>query len=230
MKVPLCFSAASIKIVNTNCAVKNISMNSPCTTVVPPPSDVCTFNRPGNIHCTSPLAARPPRIWAINNNQPLTHGNAPIRHIPNVTAGLNRPPLMRKKTQALTASENPKPRYIYCSCCGFEPVCSTVKPAEEGMLFATCAPERANQKKRAVPTNSPHIATKWLRCQSGILFKSGRRRSASSRWASGLAALVNGMARPRPWSGCWWCCQFTSWTGSFTSLSHWRADSRFYSR
>lgn len=73
-----------------------------------------------------------------------------------------------------------------------------MRPEEEGMEFATCAPERANQRKRTVPTNSPVMAMKWLRRLSGILFRKGRRRSESSREASGLAALVKGIARPRP--------------------------------
>lgn len=42
---------------------------------------------------------------------------------------------------------------------------------------------------------------KWLRSESGILFKNGRRISESSRVASGLAALVKGIARLRPWRG-----------------------------
>lgn len=47
MNVPLCFSAANMKIVKTNCIVKNISMNSPWATVVGPPSVVATLKPPG---------------------------------------------------------------------------------------------------------------------------------------------------------------------------------------
>ena len=97
-----------MKIVNTSCAVKNISINKPWVTLVSPPSVVCTFNTPGNIHSTSALATILPRIWLMKRRTPRNQGSAPIRHIPKVTAGLKRPPLMRKKTQALTAREKPK--------------------------------------------------------------------------------------------------------------------------
>ena len=40
MYVALCFSAANMKMVKTSCAVRNISMKTPCTAFVPPPSDV----------------------------------------------------------------------------------------------------------------------------------------------------------------------------------------------
>lgn len=97
-----------MKIVNTNCAVRNISMNKPCTTLVSPPSAVSAFSAPGNMHCTSALDTMPPRIWLPNSSTPRNHGRAPITHMPKVTAGLKRPPLMREKTQALTAREKPK--------------------------------------------------------------------------------------------------------------------------
>lgn len=108
MNVALCFSAANIKIVNTSCAVRNISINKPWTTLVSPPSVVCTFRAPGNMHSTNALATMPPKIWLMNSRTPLNQGRAPMRHIPNVTAGLKRPPEMRKKTQAFTAREKPK--------------------------------------------------------------------------------------------------------------------------
>ena len=47
MKVARCFSLASMKMVNTSCAVKNISMNKPCTTVVGPPRVVATLKPVG---------------------------------------------------------------------------------------------------------------------------------------------------------------------------------------
>jgi hypothetical protein len=99
-----------MKIVKTNCAVRNISINKPCATLVPPPSVVWTLRAPGNMHCTSALAANPPRICAMKRSPPLTQGRAPIKHMPKVTAGLKSPPLMRKKTQALTAKLKPKDR------------------------------------------------------------------------------------------------------------------------
>jgi hypothetical protein len=137
----------------------------------------------------------------MNSSPPRTQGRAPIKHMPNVTAGLNSPPLMRKKTQALTAKLKPKERAMYCSCWGFEPVCSTVRPEEEGIEFATWAPERANQRKRTVPTNSPVMAMKWLRMESGTLLRKGRRRSSWVSSALVLLAFVQGIARPLPWRG-----------------------------
>ena len=47
------------------------------------------------------------------------------------------PPEIRKKTQAFTARENPKHNAMYCNCCGLLPLSATVKPADDGMLFAT---------------------------------------------------------------------------------------------
>jgi len=77
------------------------------------------------------------------SRRPRNHGKAPIRHMPKVTAGLNKPPEILKNTQALTASENPKLRAIYCSCCGFAPVSCTDKPADDLILLATWQPDKA---------------------------------------------------------------------------------------
>jgi hypothetical protein len=54
----------------------------------------------------------PPRIWLMKSSTPRNQGSAPMRHIPKVTAGLKRPPEMRKKTQAVTAREKPKDLYV----------------------------------------------------------------------------------------------------------------------
>ena len=91
MNVALCFSAASIKMVKTSSAVKNISMKSPCVTVVPPPKAVRTFKGPGNNADTTAAAEIEPSNWDIIRSPPRTHGTAPTRHMPNVTAGLKRP-------------------------------------------------------------------------------------------------------------------------------------------
>jgi len=47
-KVPLCFSAASMKMVKTSSEVRNISMNKPRAMDVPPPRVVETLRGPGN--------------------------------------------------------------------------------------------------------------------------------------------------------------------------------------
>ena len=112
MKVALCFSAASMKIVKTSWAVRNISMKRPWVTVVPCDNDVCTFSVPGNNGLLIAAAAMAPSICDMKSKIPLTYGNAPTRHIPSVTAGLPRPPLILKKAHALTAKEKPKHRLI----------------------------------------------------------------------------------------------------------------------
>lgn len=52
----------------------------------------------------------PPRIWLNVRSAPRSGCNAPTRTMPSETAGLNNPPLTRKKIQALTASEKPNER------------------------------------------------------------------------------------------------------------------------
>lgn len=115
-----------------------------------------------------------------------------------LTAGLNNPPLILKNTHAFTASENPKHNAIYCNCCGLLPASATVLPPDDGILFATWAPDKAKKRKRTVPTNSPHMATKWFRMVSGTRLMKGRRRSRSVSVAFGSAALVKGRAKARP--------------------------------
>ena len=62
IKVPLCFSAASMNIVKTSSVVKNISMKRACTIEQPPPSDVCTLRGPGKRQDTTAAAAIPASI------------------------------------------------------------------------------------------------------------------------------------------------------------------------
>lgn len=114
---------------------------------------------------------------------------------------MNKPPLILKKTQAFTASEKPKQSAIYCSCWGLLPASATVWPPDDGILFATCAPDRAKYRNRTVPTNSPHMAMKWLRMLSGTRLNNGRRISESVRLALGSAAFVKGSAKALPWTG-----------------------------
>ena len=84
-KVPLCFSAASIKMGKTSMAVKNISMNNPRAIEVPPPRVVDTFIALGKRHETTPAAAMAPRICAINTRKPRNHLTAPIKQSARVT-------------------------------------------------------------------------------------------------------------------------------------------------
>jgi hypothetical protein len=148
MKVPLCFSVANIKIVNTNWALKNISMKRPCTVEVPPANPVLNVTGPGKRAETMAADAMPPRICDTKSQSPLHQGTAPTMHIPNVTAGLKSPPEIRKKTQALTASEKPKASEMYIRT--FVLDTSSVDPCEspagEGwLMLATWVP--ANAKK-----------------------------------------------------------------------------------
>jgi hypothetical protein len=83
--VPLCFSAASMKIVKTSCAVRNISMKRPRVTDVPGTSVVRTSMGPGNRAETRPADAMPPMIWAMKTTKPRNQPTAPMRHMPKVT-------------------------------------------------------------------------------------------------------------------------------------------------
>lgn len=86
----------------------------------------------------------------------------------NLTAGLNKPPLILKKTQALTAREKPKHKLMYSNCAGFEPWAIVVDSAPWVWELATWVPVKAKKRKRKVPANSPAIAMKWFRTASGL--------------------------------------------------------------
>lgn len=85
IKVPLCFSAASMKIVNTSRNVKNISRKRPLAMDVPPPSVVFTFIGPGRIAETTAAAQMAPSIWEMKTRPARSQVTAPIRAIPSVT-------------------------------------------------------------------------------------------------------------------------------------------------
>jgi hypothetical protein len=108
--VLLCFSAASMIMVKTSWAVRNISMKSPWARLVPPLKLVVTARGPGNKTETTPADAIAPSICAMKTKPPRAKGTAPMRHSPRVTyspfssctklldcnlqltAGLKRPP------------------------------------------------------------------------------------------------------------------------------------------
>jgi hypothetical protein len=71
---------------------------------------------------------------------------------PRVTAGLKRPPLMRKKTQALTARLNPNASEMYRSSAmvGDAPNAHSLQPWR-----ATLAAAKAKKRNMKVPRNSP---------------------------------------------------------------------------
>ena len=88
---------------------------------------------------------------------------------------MKSPPLMRKKTQALTAREKPKARAMYIRTVGFGLCGSDVEssPEVDLALLATCVPAKARKRKRNVPTNSEVLAMRWLRRPFGSLLKKG---------------------------------------------------------
>lgn len=183
MKVALCFSAASMKIVNTSCTVRNISMNNPWARLVFPPKVVCTVNGPGSRAETTAAAHMAPSIWVTNKSPPRSHVRAPIKHMPSVTAGLKRPPLIRKKVHAFTANENPNANEMNSSLLISE--LSVTVPWL--LVFAIWVAPNAKKRKRKVPMNSPSTATKCPREPHGRYFRKGSRAatlesSISVRW------------------------------------------------
>lgn len=85
MNVPLCFSAANMKIVKTSWAVRNISMKRPCVIDVPPDRLVRTVSGPGKRAEQIAAAVIPPRICETARRSPRKYGRAPTRHMPSVT-------------------------------------------------------------------------------------------------------------------------------------------------
>ncbi len=75
-----------------------------------------------------------------------------------LTAGLNKPPLILKKTQTFIARLKPKTKEMYVSCVRFGPV--LVEPCVPRL--AICVPPKAKKRKKKVPMNSPREATKWF--------------------------------------------------------------------
>ena len=88
-KVPLLFSAASINTVTINKQVKNISIKSPCATLVPGLNVVFTSEiGPGNMTDTMAAEEMAPRICAGNRMRPRIGGRAEERTRPRVTCGV----------------------------------------------------------------------------------------------------------------------------------------------
>lgn len=100
---------------------------------------------------TTPALARAPNIWATKTIAARVYVKQPMSVRPSVTAGLKRPPLMRKKTQALTARLKPNASAMYSRVLGD----GEVSPAAEEASLATWVPANAKKRKRNVPTNSP---------------------------------------------------------------------------
>jgi hypothetical protein len=79
----------------------------------------------------------------------------PMSARPRATAGLKRPPLIRKKTQALTARLKPNASEMYISVPRAGEVVVPSGLLAASASFATWAPAKAKKRKRNVPRNSP---------------------------------------------------------------------------
>ena len=77
INVALCFSAASMKMVKTSSAVRNISMKRPRVTEVPILSAVRTSSGPGNSTLTTAAAEMAPSICDTVRSTPRIYGSAP---------------------------------------------------------------------------------------------------------------------------------------------------------
>lgn len=74
-----------------------------------------------------------------------------------LTAGLNRPPLIRKKVHALTARLNPKHKLINISFDGLDARLGET-PSSCGAELTVLVPPKANSKNMNVPENSLRTA------------------------------------------------------------------------
>jgi hypothetical protein len=164
-----------MKIVKTNSAVNTASINTPRTRLVSALNVVRTFNGVGNITLTKKLLKMLPASCATSSRMNRTGVKAFVSSMAKVTAGLNRPPEMRKKIQTLTMREKPKTREMYCRTCGEKPVSAPVVLFEVPLelMFATWVPLKAKKRNMVVPTNSLTKATKSVRrvsvCVSGAI-------------------------------------------------------------
>jgi hypothetical protein len=169
-----------MKMVKTNSAVRTASINTPCARLVSALNVVLTFNGVGNSTFTRKLLNIPPASCATSSKKNLTQPILLVNNIAKVTAGLNSPPLMRKKIHTLTMSEKAKTRAMYCRTAGEKPVSApvVVLAPDESLepTFATWVPLKAKKRNIVVPTNSPTKATKsvggvsvvrWIRWMCG---------------------------------------------------------------
>jgi hypothetical protein len=85
MKVDLCFSIASIKMVNTSSEVISASMKTPCASDVPSDRVVRTFNGVGNIARTRADAVMLPTTCEKKRQMARVDPTAPVAHRARVT-------------------------------------------------------------------------------------------------------------------------------------------------
>ena len=213
MKVALCFSAANMKMVRRSMKVKNISMNRPRVIDVSRLRVVFTDSGPGNSPDTTAAAAMAPSSCATISSKTFIQPSAPTRPMATVawvmlavaseltrlmvhTAGLNKPPLMRKKTQTVTAKEKPNANEMYNK----DPTSMDRVPRR---LFATCVAAKAKKRKRKVPTNSPRKEMKRWRALLGSHAKPARRDSPGRSGSSVYLGFMPGKTMELS-EGRWW--------------------------
>ena len=88
-----------------------------------------------------------------------------------LTAGLNKPPLTRKKIHILIASERPNANEMY------RRVARLGASESFGTVLATCVAEKAKNRNKNVPMNSPSMDTIWRRSLLESHLTSGGRVS-----------------------------------------------------
>jgi len=113
---------------------------------------------PGKIPDTMYAAAIVPLVWTTQSMATRAHVKAPINPSPIETTGLNKPPLMRKKVQAVTTKENAAPNEAYNSSCGdTKLILVSMFPflVSFEVMKATWTAAKAMKMKNVVPMNSP---------------------------------------------------------------------------
>jgi len=87
---------------------RTISRNKPCAIPTPGANVVCVLRiSPGTIPLATAAAQIPAMICVGAKINPLIGGKDPVITMPNVTAGLNRPPLTRYSVQTVTSRLKP---------------------------------------------------------------------------------------------------------------------------
>lgn len=157
-------------------------MKTPRARPVPELNVVLTLKLVGNMTLTKKLLKILPATCATSSRLARIGLMARHKSIANVTAGLNKPPLMRKKIHTFTIKLNPNTTEIYSKTVGENPVASPVVVFSSDDAFdpmlATCVPANAKKRNIVVPTNSPTNATKWFLALEFIHMVHGRRMTS----------------------------------------------------
>lgn len=112
-----------------------------------------------------------------------------------LTAGLNNPPLIRKKAHTFTAKLNPNARLIYSRLLEFGNCESVLFSVGGAAALATWVAAKAMKRNMNVPANSPRKAIISLRAALGR--KERRLRRRSFRGLLGLVEVVSRFVKGR---------------------------------